>query len=71
MILLEILLLHRILIYFIYFIGSTMTLSKLTGSIFGPFKVGHSWPLPWNFLAPSDALYGLTIGHVGTKYVPV
>ena len=31
----------------------------------------HSWPLPWNLLAPSDALYGLTIGHVGTQYVPV
>ena len=32
--------------------------------------VYHSWPLPLNFLAPSDALYGLTIAHVGTQYVP-
>ena len=31
----------------------------------------QSWPLPLNFLAPSDALYVLTIVHVGTQYVPV
>ena len=41
MILLDLLLLHRILPGFIYFIGSTTTLYKLTGSTFGPSTLGH------------------------------
>ena len=41
MILLELLLLHSIIIDCIYLIGLTATLSKLTGSTFGPFTVGH------------------------------
>ena len=41
MILLELLLLHSILLNCIYFIGSTMTLSKIIGSTFGPLVVGH------------------------------
>ena len=41
MILLELLLLHRILLYCMYFIGSTLNLFKLTGSTLGTFTVGH------------------------------
>ena len=40
-ILLELFLIHRIILDFIYFIGLAMTLSKITGNIFGPFTVGH------------------------------
>ena len=41
MILIELLLLNSILLDYIYFIGSAMTLSKLTGITLGPFTVCH------------------------------
>ena len=36
----------------IYFIGSTITLSKLTGSTLGPFTVGHCLEISLNFQTP-------------------